>query len=174
MKSSNPAAHSALCGLAALLILSNSPCFGADARPSDNATNRLGETLVLLASGESRLVSYGLSCVVSGARAAAHKTPGGDLVLVLRNNGAKWIDLDHITVEDFTLQDSQGKDIKLYLRSSPRGMPYGGSEVVHLVVDHAASASQPWTLRLKAKAKALVPLELSITGIEPRRAVSSR
>lgn len=51
-------------------------------------------------------------------------------MLVLLNNGAKWIDFENITVENFNLKDSQNKDIKLYLLSSVRGMGYGESEVI--------------------------------------------
>jgi len=177
MQSAKLATHSALWGLVSLLIIAGSPCCGADTQTSTNTTAQVGERLILLAAGESGTagsVSYGLYCVVSGARAASNKTVGGDLVLVLRNNGAKWIALDDVTVEDFSLRDSQGSGIKLYLQSSPKGIAYGASEVIHLIADHAANARQPWALRFKSKPKAHVPIDLSIAGIEPQRVVSSR
>jgi len=151
-------------------------CFSTDAPTSGRTTNQLGERLILLKSGESNksgLVSYGLYCVVSGSRAASNAPPGGDLVLVMRNNGAKWIDLDHVTVEDFSLLDAQGKQMKLYLWSSPRGMAYGDSDVFHLIVHHSTDSPQPWILRFKSKPKAFVPVDLSITGIEPRKSGST-
>lgn len=171
------ATHFALWGLASFLLFVGSPCWSADTHTSTNTAPQIGERLLLLSAGESGtagIVSYGLYCAVSGARAASNNTVGGDLVLVLRNNGAKWIALDDVTAEDFSLLDSQGSGVKLYLRSSPKGVAYGASEVIHLIVDHAANAPQPWALRFKSKPKAHVPIDLSITGIEPKRVASSR
>ncbi len=90
------------------------------------------------------------------------------MVLTLRNDGAKWFDLDNVTVEDFSLRDAKGQEMKIYLWTSPRGMAYGDANVIHLVVAKAGDASQPWTLHFKSK-KALIPIELTITGIKPRK-----
>lgn len=128
-----------------------------------------GETLVPLKSGETNMISYGLSCLVSDSRAASNAPAGSDLILVLRNTGAKWIDLDHVSVEDFRLQDAKGQEVKIYLWSSPRGMAYGSATVIHLGVDRAGDAPQPWTLHFRSKPKAFVPVELTIPGIKPHR-----
>ena len=163
--------------LASLMALTGFLCYGAERPSSGGTTNRIGEKLVLLKSGEAGqggLISYGLYDVVSGSRAASRTPPGRDLVLVLRNNGAKWIDFEHITVENFNLKDSQNKDIKLSLLSSVRGMGYGESEVIHLGVDNRAQAAQPWTLRFKSQSGAFVPVEVSIAGIEPGTTASPR
>jgi len=134
------------------------------------STNLVGESLILLKAGEAGdagIVSYGLFCGISTARAASNNPPGSDLVLILRNNGAKWLDVDRVTVEDFSLRDSQGKNIKLYLRSHPQNTGYGEATVVHLRVANALDAVQPWTLHFKSKPETFVPFELTITGIEP-------
>jgi len=129
-----------------------------------------GETLVPLKSGETNMVSYGLACVGSDWKRATNDPPGSSLVLTLRNTGAKSIDLDSVTAEDFSLRDSKGQEMKIYLWTlTPRSMGYGDDTIIHLAVDHAGDAPQPWTLHFKSKAKAFVPIELTITGIEPRK-----
>jgi hypothetical protein len=151
-----------------ILILSCASVLGSD---TSTATNRVGETLIPLKAGEDAraIVSYGLFTAVSASRAASNAPAGGDLYLILRNTGAKSINMEHVTVEDFSLQDSQGRHFKLYLWNSPRTMGYGDSTVIHLVVDRSADAVQPWTLRFKSKPEAHVPLALMISGIEPRK-----
>jgi hypothetical protein len=129
-----------------------------------------GETLIPLKSGEAKMVSYGLSCVVSDWHHATNAPAGSSLVLALRNIGAKWIDMDSVTVEDFSLRDAKGQEMKIYLWTpTPRGMGFGDDTIIHLAVDHAGDAPQPWTLHFKSKPKAFVPIELTITGIEPRK-----
>jgi hypothetical protein len=123
--------------------------------------------LVLLKSGEASrgVLSYGLYYISRASRAASNALPGSDLILVLRNNGAKWIDLEHVTVENFSLHGANGKEIKLALQSNVRGMGYGESEVVHLNAYKSPDAPEPWTLSFKTPA-AFVPIDLSISGIE--------
>ena len=136
-----------------------------------SSTNQVGETLIPLKAGEAGvggLISYGLFCGVSGSSAASNYPAGSDLFLILRNNGAKNIRMDKVTVEDFKLQDSQGRDIKLFLWTQPRGMGYGEATVIHLAVNSSTNAVQPWTLSFKT-ADVMVPLDLTITGIEPRK-----
>ena len=38
--------------------------------------------------------------------------------------------------------------------------------IIHLAVDHAGIAPQPWTLHFRSK-KALIPIELTIPNIKP-------
>jgi hypothetical protein len=139
----------------------------AQTLPIANSTNRLGEILVQLKSGESTkgVISYGLYYISSASRAASNAPPGSDLILVLRNSGAKWIDFEGVTVENFSLRDADGKEIKIVLRSDVRGIGYGQSEVVHLTTSKPAEAPEPWTLSLKTS-DAFVPLDLSISGIQ--------
>jgi hypothetical protein len=125
------------------------------------------ETFIPLKSGETNLLSYGLACVVGGSDAASNAPAGTDLVLTLRNTGAKWIGMNGVTVADFSLIDSQGKPVKIHLESSPRTMTFGAVSVIHLRVDNAAAAQRPWTLHFKCKSD-FVP-ELTITDIVPRK-----
>ena len=159
-----------LIGTAAML-LSGWLSYGAETGTGVNATNRVGETLVPLKSGEARLVSYGLYCVTSNSRAGSNAPSGGDLVLILRNTGGKFINLERVSAGDFTLRDAQGRDIKLYLRSRPTGMHHDAAEVIHLWEDHPAGAVEPWSLRFETfKAGLPDPVSLTITGIEPSKA----
>jgi hypothetical protein len=128
-----------------------------------------GETLIPLKSGETNFVSYGLSCLVSDSRSASNGPAGANLVLTLRNDGAKWMDTDSITVEDFSLRDANGQEMKIYLFTPSQSMAYGEATVIMLRVANAADAPQPWTLHLKSKAEAHHKIDLSISDIEPRR-----
>lgn len=167
-----PAAHSMLFGLTVVWLVSSEPVAYASDAPNGGGTNNVGEGLVLLKTGETSLVSYGLYCMTSLSRSTSNAPAGSNLVLILRNTGAKSINMEHVTVEDFSLQDAQGKNIKLYLWCYPRTMSYGDATVIHLVVDHAADAAKPWTLSFESKLHAHVPIELAITGIEPRKSLS--
>ena len=128
-----------------------------------------GETLIPLASGQTNMVSYGLSCVVSDWSDATNAPAGSSLVLTLRNTGAKWLDMESVTTDDFSLRDAKGQEMKVYLWTpAPRGMGFGGDTIIHLAVDHAEIASQPWTLNFRSK-KALIPIELTIPNINPHK-----
>lgn len=159
-----------LVGLTAIFLLFGCCCFAGDSHGSF-PTNQPGETLIPLKNGETAIVSYGLYCIASNSRAFSNAPVGGNLVLLLRNIGAKSINMNDVTVEDFRLQDSMGKDIKLYLRVTPQTIGYGDVTVIYITVEHYDNAAQPWTLTFKSKPKAFVPINLTITGIEPRNAI---
>jgi hypothetical protein len=137
-----------------------------------------GETFVTLKSGETNHVSYGLACLVSDSWSASNTAPSEDsldLILTLRNEGAKWMSFGKITTEDFSLRDAKGQDIQFYLRTSPdvQGIHYGEAAVIHLIVytpglQYPAKAPQPWTLYFKTKpGEHDYPLDWTITGIKP-------
>jgi hypothetical protein len=130
-----------------------------------------GETIIPLKSGETtNFVSYGLFCLVSDSSDASDAPPGENLVLALRNEGAKWISLDNVTVEDFSLRDAEGHEMKIYLRTPPKGMGSGEPTIIHLEGRNAGKATQPWTLHFKSKpGEHNDPLELTITGIKPHK-----
>jgi hypothetical protein len=127
-----------------------------------------GENLVPLKSGETNIISYGLFCLVSDSRSASNAPAGEDLVLVLRNNGAKWIGMSDITREDFKLRDAKGNQVKIYLRTSPKNIPYGGADTIQLIVNRADAAPEPWTLHFSNR-DPFVPIDLTITDIKPRK-----
>jgi hypothetical protein len=96
-----------------------------------------------------------------------------DLVLTLRNDGAKSMSFGNITVEDFSLRDAKGQEMRIYLRTSPQdvyGINYGEATLIHLLVQDAVKAPQPWTLHFKTKPGEFNHplLDLTITGIKPR------
>ncbi|MDB6057074.1 MAG: hypothetical protein JWO95_918 [Verrucomicrobiales bacterium] len=128
-----------------------------------------GETLVHLKSGETNMVSYALDCVVSDSRSGTNASPGADLVLTVRNNGAKWIGTQDVSVEDFSLRDAKGHDVKIWRGSATSsGIGYGNICIIHLLVAEP-KALQPWTLQFKSKPKNMVSIDLTITDIEPRK-----
>jgi hypothetical protein len=131
-----------------------------------------GETLIPLKSGETNCVSYSLSCM----RGAATMPPSEkmeDLVLTLRNDGAKSMSFGNITIEDFSLRTADGQKMTFYLRTSPQDMEYiayGEAILIHLLVQYPEKAPQPWTLHFKTKpGEHNYPLDLTITGIKLRK-----
>ena len=128
-----------------------------------------GETLVHLKSGETNMISYGLFCAVSDSRSGTNASPGANLILTIRNTGAKWIGTQEVSAEDFGLRDAKGQEMKIHrATSSSSGMAYGDISVIHLLVADPR-APQPWSLRFKSKPKSMVSVDLTITDIEPRK-----
>jgi hypothetical protein len=128
-----------------------------------------GETLVHLKSGETNMVSYGLYCIASDSRSGTNVPPGADLLLTIRNTGAKWIGTQDVSAEDFSLRDAKGQEVKIWRgEASSSGMAYGDVCVIHLLVAEPR-APQPWTLHFKSKPKSIVSVDLTIAGIEPRK-----
>jgi hypothetical protein len=80
-----------------------------------------------------------------------------------------------ITVGDFSVRDADGREMRIYLRTSPedvKGIANGETTVIHLMValPHAVKAPQPWTLQFKKKpSDDYQPLDLTITGIKLRK-----
>ena len=132
--------------------------FGVDAA---NSTNSVGELLVPLKLGKTELVSYGL---FGATHAEWNGRRGVDLVLMLRNIGAKWVGMTNVTNDDFHLSDAKGHQIKVYLGTAPKGMGIGGATVIHLIADDTSEAPQPWTLDFDSKDR-FVPFHLSISEI---------
>jgi hypothetical protein len=148
-----------------VLIISSASVFGAD---QGGGTKPLGESIIPVKAGEDKkgIVSYGLFFLVSASRSGSNAPAGSSMLLVLRNTGAKSINMEDVTVDDFSAQDAHGKNLKLYLWGRPRTMGFGSPTVIHLEVERAAEAAQPWALHFKTKPKAFVPFEINIPGIE--------
>jgi hypothetical protein len=125
------------------------------------------ETLLPLRTGTATPFSYGLYNLKSYAVAASDAPAGNNLVLVLRNVGAKWVNFPEITAEDFVLKDSHGKALKLELRNPPQPIILGDATILQLFVPSTAGASRPWTLRFRSNLNAKVPFDISISGIKP-------
>jgi len=126
-----------------------------------------GETLLPLRTGTAGLFSYGLYNLKGHPPAASAAPAGHNLVLVLRNVGAKWVNFPEIASEDFTLKDSHGKPLKLELRSPPQPIIFGDATILQIFVPRTAGDSGPWTLRFKSNLNSKVPFDLSISGIKP-------
>jgi len=171
-----PDSHLNLLLLSFIPILICTIPFSYSGERSDAAEfpNRVGETLVAIRSGESSkgTISYGLYYVASASRAASNAPAGSDLVLILRNNGAKWIDLTDATVENFSLHDSIGKKIELHMRSQLRGIGYGQSEVIHFDVRNPVDAPEPWTFSFESP-DTFVRVDFSISGIRINKPVQA-
>ena len=89
--------------------------------------------------------------------------------MTIRNHKAKWLNFDAVTVEDFSLQDAKGNEMKIYLRTPPKSIGYGDATISHITVERAAEAPQPWTLHFTNKPAAFVPFALKVEGIELRK-----
>jgi hypothetical protein len=126
-----------------------------------------GETLLPLRTGTAGLFSYGLYNLKSYAAAASNAPAGNNLVLLLRNVGAKWVNFPEITREDFVLKDSRGRVLQLELRSPPQPIGLGVATVLQIFVPRTTADSQPWTLRFKSNLNSKVPFDISISGIKP-------
>jgi hypothetical protein len=135
---------------------------GGSAEPAN-----AGETLLPLRTGVANPFSYGLYKLTSHAAAATNAPAGNNLILVLRNVGAKWVNFPDIAVEDFTLKDSRGRVIKLELRDRPQPISYGEATVIQIFAPKTAEDGRPWTLRFKSTSMAKIPFDISISGIKP-------
>ena len=98
---------------------------------------------------------------------ATNAPAGNNLVLVLRNVGAKWVNFPDSASGDFTLKDSRGRAMKLELRAPPQPISYGEATVLQIFVPKTAEESKPWTLRFKSSSAAKIPFDISISGIKP-------
>ncbi len=150
------------------LVLALLLCASGFAMPAAGSTNFVGESLVELKKGQAGIISYGLYCIISGSRAASNAPPGGNLVLILRNSGAKFVNVDDLTAEDFDLRDANGEKMKTYLKVKPHGIAYGEATLLNLTVDHSKNAQTPWSLHFKSK-DTLASFEVSISDIIPHR-----
>jgi hypothetical protein len=123
---------------------------------------RSGERLISVGSGKDStgIVSYGLFCSVT-RNVPEYK----NLMLVLRNVGAKNVPLKNVTASDFRLQDKDGKSIKVFLRNAPQTMAIGDVTIAHILVAATSPAPQPWTLHFKSRPEALAAFELTIPDI---------
>jgi hypothetical protein len=151
----------------ALLIALNLAFALAPSRVSGGARDLgfPGETLLPLRTGTASPFSYGLYNLKS--HAAPNAPAGNNLVLVLRNVGAKWVNFPEIAAEDFALKDSHGKALKLELRTRPEPMAFGDATIFQIFVPNTPGDSRPWTLRFKSNLNAKVPFDISISGIKP-------
>lgn len=136
------------------------------------ATALGGETIIPLKSGDTELFSYGLGCLISDSKNASDIPYGNDLILTLRNTGAKWIKMEGVTAEDFNIQDAKGKELEHYLSALPEGLAYNQATTIHLKVKRTENTPTPWTLHFKSKPKAFVPFDLKIDGIDPSKSPS--
>lgn len=127
----------------------------------------VGETLVPLRTGTAGPFSYGLYNLKGHAPAASAAPVGDNLVLVLRNVGAKWVNFPEITSEDFALKDSRGKGLKLELRNPPQPIIFGDATILQIFVPRTPGDSRSWTLRFKSNLNSKVPFDISISAIKP-------
>ena len=132
------------------------------------------EFLTPIKLGKSGLFSYGLCSITTNASAAAEVQLGPDLLLALRNVGAKFISLTNVSAEDFELRDRQIKPVKLILREKLSGMAYGETTIAHLRFENRSGldTKQPWSLRFKSKPKAFVEFDLLISKGEQKKSAN--
>ena len=118
------------------------------------------------------VVSYGLYTLSAPLSLSSSPKIGDDLILVIRNIGAKSIALADVTVNNFSLQDANGKYGHLVLHSLPRTVAYGEATSIHLALIDYAGLVYPWVLTFKTEPSAFVPIYLSITNITAGKVVA--
>lgn len=111
-----------------------------------------GIPLRLLAAGEDDTITYALYHAPS-------KQKEVDLVLLIRNTGAKWIDTEGIDASSFGLSDDKGNHLKIWRATGMKGIAYQNMVVVHIYVQGPASEEKDYTLELTPKPKAFVPIK---------------
>lgn len=89
-----------------------------------------------------------------------------DLILLIKNTGAKFINLDGINTSKLTFMSSTGKKHKIWYASNFDGIMYRSTLVVHLHIDGPISAKDTYSLHLKKNKDALVGISLDIKGIK--------
>lgn len=127
-----------------------------------------GEVFVPLKAGETNLFSYGLYTLKSEAPSFKNTSQSIDLILVVRNNGAKYIGFENVTHTNFTLLDANDCPMQFWLKSTLTniGLAYGATGLIHLDVPRAKESPQPWALDFKSPTNAFVPFHLSIREIK--------
>jgi hypothetical protein len=106
--------------------------------------------LVLLAEGESDPISYALFHVPSRRQHI-------DLVLILRNTGAKCVDLDGIDASRVSIVDDGGAIVKVFCVTGATTTAFGCITVMHVYVQGPLSDRRTYVFELKAKRDAVTP-----------------
>ena len=86
-----------------------------------------------------------------------------DFLLVLRNTGAKYVDLNSTTIDACEIQDVKGKKPRLILRSHPMGVANQESTSLQFAVNDYTNLLYP--LAFSFKANFHIPVYLCITNI---------
>ena len=88
-----------------------------------------------------------------------------DLILMVRNTGAKWIDLEGVTSKDIVCKSSDGSEMKIWRASEFYGIANKDLMVVHLYIEREKITKGSYTLELKKKADAFVPVSFKTKPI---------
>lgn len=122
-----------------------------------------GEKIVCLGSGKTDACTYSLYHVGTATDESC------DLILVVKNTGAKYINLKLVTPKHFKLTDSAGGEIEIALDSQFRGVAYGSRTVAHLAAYHERNkAPQPWTLKFDSGNEDLIRVAFTIEAFRVR------
>ena len=89
-----------------------------------------------------------------------------DLVLIIRNTGAKYIDLKGLKHTAFSFKDSSGKEIGIVNGTELDSIMYNKFIVVHLHVINEVSEKETYSFTMKPKKNAFVPVEIKTTGLK--------
>ena len=128
------------------LLLCVAPSIAAS---SDKASSSAMQ-LQLLANGTTPELTYSLYRVESKERDT-------DLLLLIRNTGAKHIDFDKLQKEHFELTDSKGQPKKIFSVTGATGVSYRGLMTLHIVVQGTLKKDSAYTLEMEEIEGAFVP-----------------
>ena len=115
--------------------------------------------LTLLAKGESSSFAWSL-----------YQAPSDDedldLILIIKNTGAKYIDLKGIDASYFSFISSAKKELKVWTATGFDDIPYRGIIVGHLHIQGPYSNKVTYSLSLKKKKDAFVPIKIKANDIK--------
>jgi hypothetical protein len=114
----------------------------------------------ILAEGKTDLLEYSIMRIRSN-----QKGVDLDLVLGLRNVGAKSISVNEKDPPKITITGKSGNSIPFRLQNQLTSLPFNRMMVLHIVVEGSSSADYPWVLKYDSE-NSFVPVHLVIPGIE--------
>jgi hypothetical protein len=90
-----------------------------------------------------------------------------DLFLSLRNVGAKWIELDHISSKNFSVKDAKGNSVEFALKETPRSVGYGEMAIAHILI-LTTDAPSPWSISFDSGEHGIVRVKIHIADVTLR------
>ncbi len=132
----------------AILLLFSAQAFAADDL----------QDLVLLKKGSENAFAWSLSQLPSEREHL-------DLILVIKNTGAKWIDLKGVDASHVELVSSAGKRLKIWRATGLDGIAHGEIVIGHIYVQGPWSDQVTYSLRLKPRKGAFEPVALQADGL---------
>ncbi len=92
-----------------------------------------------------------------------------NLIVIIQNTGAKWIDTTGIDAKLFTLTNASGKEVKIHSATGFKGIGLGSVTVGHVLVEGPISPLDKFQLELKVIKDSFVPVSFVAKGVQFRK-----